>query len=159
MDTSSNPKKNQILHTSKELFWKFGFKRVTIEEICKEAGVSKMTFYKFFPNKLELAKTILDKIFDENIKNADWIITGEGKLDSQTLSGKTITGVLDSAIKESIPVAVFCGKIENESLDKLGITYADSVMRVANNLDDAMRNSYKYLKEISIKFSDKIKKV
>jgi len=125
------------------------------------AGGMGIATYVFLNGTLTSGIELIKEIarFDENIKNADWIITGEGKLDSQTLSGKTITGVLDSAIKESIPVAVFCGKIENESLDKLGITYADSVMRVANNLDDAMRNSYKYLKEISIKFSDKIKKV
>ena len=66
MTTTSNPKRIQILSTGKELFWKFGFKRVTIEEICKEAGVSKMTFYKYFPNKLELATTILDDIFKES---------------------------------------------------------------------------------------------
>ena len=68
MKNSSNPKRKQILATGKELFWKFGFKRVTIEEICKAAGVSKMTFYKFFPNKLELAKTLLDEVFDESIQ-------------------------------------------------------------------------------------------
>ncbi|MCP4311919.1 MAG: TetR/AcrR family transcriptional regulator [Bacteroidetes bacterium] len=67
MSTSSNPKRLQILATGKELFWKFGFKRVTIEEISKEAGVSKMTFYKFFPNKIELAKIILDEVFEDSL--------------------------------------------------------------------------------------------
>lgn len=68
MNTASNPKKNQILATGKEFFWKFGFKRVSIEEICREAGVSKMTFYKFFPNKTELAKIILDEVFEDSLK-------------------------------------------------------------------------------------------
>ncbi len=67
MSFTSNPKRTQILTTGKELFWKFGFKRVTIEEICREAGVSKMTFYKFFPNKLKLATTILDAIIEKNL--------------------------------------------------------------------------------------------
>lgn len=62
MSASSNPKREQILLTGKELFWKFGFKRVTIEEICKEAEVSKMTFYKYFENKMDLVKTIMDDI-------------------------------------------------------------------------------------------------
>ena len=65
MNTASNPKRIQILHTAKDLFYKFGFKRVTIEEISKEAGVSKMTFYKFFPNKIELAKTVLNDVFED----------------------------------------------------------------------------------------------
>jgi AcrR family transcriptional regulator len=67
MSIESNPKRQQILGTGKDLFWKYGFKRVTIEEICKEAGVSKMTYYKFFSNKMELVKTLMDEILKEGI--------------------------------------------------------------------------------------------
>ncbi len=67
MDIKYNPKQKQILETSKELFWKFGFKRVTIEEICKEAGVSKMTFYKYYPNKIELVKGLMNRILSESL--------------------------------------------------------------------------------------------
>jgi len=62
MSNLSNPKRDLILETGKTLFWKFGYKRVTIEEICKEAGVSKMTYYKYFTNKIHLVKTIMDDI-------------------------------------------------------------------------------------------------
>lgn len=50
----------QILSTAEDLFQRFGFKRITIEEICAKANVSKMTFYKYFPNKNELIKRILN---------------------------------------------------------------------------------------------------
>jgi AcrR family transcriptional regulator len=59
----TNKKYIAIIDTAKALFWKHGFRRVTIEEICREANSSKMTFYRFFPNKLELAKTILDNLY------------------------------------------------------------------------------------------------
>lgn len=62
----SNPKKKQIIATAQSLFWKFGMRRVSIEEICREANVSKMTFYKFFKNKVELVKYILDEIEEES---------------------------------------------------------------------------------------------
>jgi AcrR family transcriptional regulator len=55
-------KYEDIIKTAKELFWKHGFKRVTIEEICRRANVSKMTYYKHFPDKIELAKTIFDRV-------------------------------------------------------------------------------------------------
>jgi AcrR family transcriptional regulator len=58
----NNPKKQQITNTARYLFWKYGFRRVSIEEICKEADVSKMTFYKHFKNKVELVKYIIDLI-------------------------------------------------------------------------------------------------
>jgi AcrR family transcriptional regulator len=61
-------KYEDIIKTAKELFWKHGFKRVTVEEICIKANVSKMTFYKYFPNKTELAIKIIKDIFDDSMK-------------------------------------------------------------------------------------------
>lgn len=65
---TENSKYNDIVKTAYELFWKHGISRVTIEEVCREAGVSKMTFYKFFSNKIELGKKVIDDIMDENIQ-------------------------------------------------------------------------------------------
>ncbi len=59
--SEENSKYQQIILTAKDLFWKYGVKRVSVEEICREAGVSKMTFYKFFPNKKELAIAIIQR--------------------------------------------------------------------------------------------------
>ena len=72
-----NKKYNSILKTAKTLFWKHGIRRVTIEEICKEAGVSKMTFYKHFPNKIELAKTILENLIQSSMAKFKGIIESE----------------------------------------------------------------------------------
>ena len=47
------------------LFWKHGFRRVTIEEICQKANVCKMTFYKYFADKTDLAKKVFNKIVEE----------------------------------------------------------------------------------------------
>jgi AcrR family transcriptional regulator len=55
---SFSKKQAAILVAGKQLFWKFGFKKVTVEEICKNAGISKMTFYKYYQDKLTLAKSI-----------------------------------------------------------------------------------------------------
>ncbi|APZ45500.1 glycerate kinase [Polaribacter reichenbachii] len=96
-------------------------------------------------------------IFDKKIKNADWIITGEGKLDNQTLSGKTIQGVLESAKKDAVKVAAFCGKVEmnQKELDSIGILYADDIMSVAKDFNDAVTNTKIYLKQLVNNFLDK----
>lgn len=67
VDITKNKKYKALLDTSKDLFWKYGFRRVTIDEICREAKTSKMTFYRFFPNKLELARAIIDKVTNESM--------------------------------------------------------------------------------------------
>jgi AcrR family transcriptional regulator len=72
-----NKKYDSILVTAKTLFWKHGIRRITIEEICREANVSKMTFYKFFPNKTDLAKTILDNLIQSSMLKFKEIVAGE----------------------------------------------------------------------------------
>lgn len=71
MSEKVSQKQLDILGKGEELFWKFGVKRVPIEEICREASVSKMTFYKFFPNKSELAIAILEKKTSEAMEVFD----------------------------------------------------------------------------------------
>ena len=92
--------------------------------------------------------------FDTKIKNADWIITGEGKLDVQTLSGKALSGVLTSANNNKIKAAAFCGSIdlESEELNKMGIDYSDAIVNHASSLEDAINNSAHYLEHITKKF-------
>jgi AcrR family transcriptional regulator len=58
-----------IINSSKALFWKHGIKRVTVEDICKEAGISKMTFYRNFSNKEEVAKKILTLLFEKGLED------------------------------------------------------------------------------------------
>ncbi len=57
-----------ILDSSKALFWKYGVKKVSVEEICKEAGVSKMTFYRSFKNKVDLVSVMLDQITTDGLR-------------------------------------------------------------------------------------------
>jgi AcrR family transcriptional regulator len=84
-----NEKYRSIIKTSHDLFWKFGIRRVTIEEICREAAVSKMTFYRFFSNKAEIAKAVVANLFDKMVKDyrklMDQDITFEEKIKKQLL--------------------------------------------------------------------------
>ena len=70
-------KRKKIIETGKELFWKHGIKKISVEEICKEANVSKMTFYKFFPNKIEFAQYILDNVIEESLVKFQEIVDSD----------------------------------------------------------------------------------
>jgi glycerate kinase len=61
---------------------------------------------------------------EEKIRGADYVITGEGKVDSQTLSGKVVKGVADLAKKHSKPLIVIAGKneLDPQQLGQLGVT-------------------------------------
>ena len=79
MNKKLSPKAEHLVKTTRELLKRYGVKRVSVEEICREAGVSKMTFYRNFPNKTAIVKHIVEcifadvweisnNIFNENIK-------------------------------------------------------------------------------------------
>lgn len=74
MEKHKNKKQVSISKTAQVLFWKHGFKRVSVEEICKTAKVSKMTFYKYYPNKIELAKAVYDNLIQNGISKMHKII-------------------------------------------------------------------------------------
>ena len=57
-----------ILTSARSLFWRHGIRRVTIEEICEKAGVSKMTCYKYFSNKTAIAKYLIEDLFEAGVK-------------------------------------------------------------------------------------------
>ncbi len=120
-------------------------------------GAGAMVFLKAeLISGIELIKDLID--FDIKIRNADWMITGEGKLDLQTLSGKTIQGVIASSKKYNIAVASFCGDItlSQKEIDKLGITYTASIIENAESLKDAMANTKDHLKNIASAFAKSI---
>ena len=49
--------------------------------------------------------------FDERLSSADWVITGEGRLDSQSLDGKVVSAVARAAARRSVPVAAIAGRV------------------------------------------------
>jgi AcrR family transcriptional regulator len=66
-------KHTQIVDTATELFRRFGARRVSIEELCQKAGVSKVTFYKYFENKADLIRHIRDEMIEVSFSRFDEI--------------------------------------------------------------------------------------
>jgi len=63
-------KEEQIIEVARELFHKFGFKKVSMDEIAKEAGVTKKTIYRYFNSK----EALLEYFIQEEIQNMKTII-------------------------------------------------------------------------------------
>ena len=66
-------KRDQLIQTGEALFVKHGMRRVTVEEICRQAGVSKPTFYVYFENKEALARRIDELWIEEALEQIDEI--------------------------------------------------------------------------------------
>lgn len=79
-------------------------------------------------------QVVLDTVkFGDIIKNADMIITGEGRVDSQSVMGKVPVGIARASIGRGIPVVAIAGSLGTgyEAVYQEGIT---SVFSVVNDL-------------------------
>lgn len=90
----------------------------------------------------------IDVVFDitdfhQRIKDADLVITGEGRMDYQTIFGKTPVGVALAAKQYHITVIAICGSLgENyQHVYDFGIDSAYSIISSPSTLEDVLQNS------------------
>ena len=74
MEKPSSPKFRKLVQTARDLFFRHGIKRVTVEEICQKAGVSRMMFYRYFQNKDAIAMYTLDQLYSDAWSKFDEIL-------------------------------------------------------------------------------------
>ena len=92
-------------------------------------------------------QTCLDLIkFDQKVVNADLVIVGEGRLDSQSLAGKAPIGVAKRTPR-GVPVLAICGSL-SEDLPPLpfeNIVAAFSILEKNEPLADSLKKAAVYL--------------
>ncbi|MGR3810736.1 glycerate kinase [Jiulongibacter sp. NS-SX5] len=105
----------------------------------------------FFDAEILPGTQTIFKIIDleNHLISSDLVITGEGKLDAQTLSGKLIAGVAELGKKIGVPVKAICGKNElNQSqLLEMGIQQVVSLVDDETNVKEAIENASKLIKK------------
>lgn len=82
--------------------------------------------------------------FEEQAAGADWLLTGEGRIDAQTLSGKTISGVLRRCRPLGLPSIAFGGSVDDAAGERLaadGLRAAFPIVPGPMSLEDAMRDA------------------
>jgi glycerate 2-kinase len=106
----------------------------------------------FLGAKMSLgAEWVLDKLhIDRAIRKADYVITGEGKVDGQSWAGKLVSQVLQRADKQFKQTLIVCGAFEEAEKIPVFLDASDifSVMAKAENEQDAMANAGGYLEKI-----------
>lgn len=85
---------------------------------------------------------ILDQIgFDDHLNNATLVLTGEGRIDRQSLMGKVLSGVSKRCKKAGIPLIALGGGIADELEEHEGVDAIFSVMRYPMSLEEAMEKN------------------
>ena len=78
---------------------------------------------------------------EEKMKNADVVVTGEGRLDAQTVMGKAPVGVAALAKKYNAKVIAFAGSVAPEAkvCNRAGIDAFFPIVRGVTTLEEAMK--------------------
>ncbi|HTY59294.1 MAG TPA: glycerate kinase, partial [Bacteroidota bacterium] len=84
------------------------------------------------------------------LSSSDLVLTGEGRLDAQTRSGKALAGVLRRAREARVPVAAVAGVVEGapgEYVGENGFVALESLVDGQSGPETAMRNAARLLEE------------
>jgi len=99
----------------------------------------------FFGSTLQMGiETVLDTVgFDNLLKDTDLVLSGEGKIDSQSIRGKVVIGIANRTKKANVPLIAIVGDIGDdiEEAYNLGVSGIFSINRVAVDYKDAKKRA------------------
>ena len=93
---------------------------------------------------------------EEALESADWIITGEGSFDEQSLQGKVVSGIAGLAARHQVRVAVIAGRvaITERQCREAGIDLAIPLQKAGMPTADAMRDAERLLGERAVEWME-----
>jgi len=141
-----------MAHYAKVLHQEFGidFSNIPGAGAAGGLGAGLMAFCKA---EMLAGFNLISKLtnLEKHIRNASLIFTAEGKIDSQTTFGKTISGVAQLGKKYQVPVIAFAGIVEGDlkNLYKQGLTSAFAIANRPMSMDESKANAAQLLVETS----------
>lgn len=90
--------------------------------------------------------------FHKHLLGANLVLTGEGKIDEQTLQGKLIAGIAQAARAQSIPSVALCGTllVSPQDIQRIGLSYAVSILPRPMTLNEAIAYAYTGVKDSTL---------
>ena len=76
-------RRQDILEASQHLFGRHGLRRVTTDDIAREAHVSKATIYKLYRNKQEILEAVVRKEMDELLSRIEAAVAAEDTVEGR----------------------------------------------------------------------------
>lgn len=130
---------------------------VTATEGCGAGGGLAAPLLAFADTEIRSGiEAVLSTIqFDQTLQGANLVITGEGKIDRQSLFGKAISGVAKAAAARNIPVYCFVGCVGDDKhrLLSMGVCDIFAISDLAESPEDSMRRAGELLRKAAANFA------
>ncbi len=122
---------NNVRYINK-LFIRYLHKDVSNIKGSGAAGAFGASLLALYNAKLESGISTLLKLtdFENKLNGCDYVFTGEGKFDSQSLNGKAIDGISKVCKKHKVPCIVICGRVD---LKVKNTKRVDKIYTINNN--------------------------
>ena len=119
----------------------------------------------YFKSRLQMGiETVLETVhFDELLDGTDFVYTGEGKIDGQSLRGKVVIGVARKAKKKGVKVIAIVGDIGDDienaysegvtgifSINRVAVPYKEAKVRAKSDLRLTLDNLLRYQKDVLV---------
>ncbi|WP_320129450.1 glycerate kinase [uncultured Sphaerochaeta sp.] len=119
----------------------------------------------FFKSQLQMGiETVLETVgFDTLLEKADLVLTGEGKIDGQSLRGKVVIGVARRAKKANVPVIAVVGDIGDDvegayeegvsaifSINRLAVDFKIAKKRAQEDMEKTIDNLMRFIKRMGL---------
>jgi TetR/AcrR family transcriptional regulator, cholesterol catabolism regulator len=72
---------DHILQETAQLFIRYGIHSLSMDDICKELGISKKTIYQYVVNKADLVEKVLNYFIENYIKNTEVVFETGNAID------------------------------------------------------------------------------
>lgn len=167
-------KEEQIVKSARELFGRYGYKKVSMDEIAKNASVTKRTVYKYFASKEELLKyfiaeevkqmkKIVEKVETKNLDFFDAIHEIIYNLIKYTRKAKFLQVILKESETFKEPVILECIKtidLEIQKYIKEKLVFAiEKDHIVVKNVDITAFLIYKMYMALMFEWTENSKKI
>ena len=119
--------KEKIIRETKEMFFRYGIKSITMEDIARELGISKKTLYQHFDNKNDLLMAVIDfHDCDQKSRLFEIRSAATNAIDEMIRIAK----YFDLMLKQVSPSLIFdVQKYHREAWDKMNKTHSEYVYK------------------------------
>lgn len=118
----------------------------------------------FFGAELRMGiEVVLDTVgFDTLLHDADMVLTGEGKIDTQSLRGKVVIGIARRTKRANVPLVAVVGDIGDDvqgaydegvsaifSINRVAKEFKQVIARAPSDMELTMDNLIRFLKRMN----------
>lgn len=141
--------RQKLIDTANDLIWTSSYGAVSVDDICKTAGVKKGSFYHYFPSKQDLAIAAMEEYYEQVIKPDMELLMAANLSTAQRLEQ-----MADSVIEEQKDTLTKYGRVCGCPLGALASEMISENSDIATKVEEMFGRCKCYMRRIMEQAAD-----